>query len=54
MTDINALVIEPLVQFYKDSSHLVKKCTKPDHKGKCILVDQPTWNLTVLIRFFFL
>lgn len=34
MADINELVIEPLKQFAKDSIHLVKKCTKPDRKGK--------------------
>jgi hypothetical protein len=33
MTDINSLVVEPLVRFYRDSSHLIKKCTKPDHRG---------------------
>eukprot|EP00981_Chlorochromonas_danica_P005373 scaffold1088_cov177-Ochromonas_danica.AAC.9 len=32
MSDIRALIVDPLVQFYKDSAHLVKKCTKPDHK----------------------
>jgi protein transport protein SEC61 subunit gamma-like protein len=25
-------LIEPLKQFFKDSVHLVKKCTKPDRK----------------------
>jgi len=34
MSDVNALVIEPLLKFVKDSQYLVKKCTKPDHKGK--------------------
>ena len=34
MSDVNTLVIEPLKQFVKDSTYLVKKCTKPDHKGK--------------------
>ena len=33
MTDVNELLIEPLNKFLKDSSYLVKKCTKPDHKG---------------------
>jgi protein transport protein SEC61 subunit gamma-like protein len=28
------MVIEPLTKFVKDSTYLVKKCTKPDHKGK--------------------
>ena len=28
----NEALIEPLRQFAKDSSHLVKKCTKPDRK----------------------
>ncbi|ETV71020.1 protein transporter Sec61 subunit gamma [Aphanomyces astaci] len=32
MSDVNALVIEPLKQFAKNSVHLVKKCTKPDRK----------------------
>ena len=26
------VAIEPLIQFAKDSLHLVKKCTKPDRK----------------------
>ncbi len=34
MSDIHSMIIEPLTKFYKDSSYLVKKCTKPDHKGK--------------------
>lgn len=33
MTDVNEMIVEPLVKFIKDSSYLVKKCTKPDHKG---------------------
>ena len=28
----NEIAIQPLRQFYKDSMHLVKKCTKPDRK----------------------
>lgn len=34
MSDVNTLLVEPLTKFYKDSSYLVKKCTKPDHKGQ--------------------
>jgi protein transport protein SEC61 subunit gamma-like protein len=34
MSDVNAMVIEPLKNFVKDSIYLVKKCTKPDRKGK--------------------
>lgn len=33
MSDVNTLVVEPLKKFVKDSTYLVKKCTKPDHKG---------------------
>ena len=33
MSDVNTLLIEPLTKFVKDSAYLVKKCTKPDHKG---------------------
>lgn len=33
MSDVNAHIIQPLKKFAKDSSHLVKKCTKPDRKG---------------------
>jgi protein transport protein SEC61 subunit gamma-like protein len=28
----NEIAIQHLRQFYKDSMHLVKKCTKPDRK----------------------
>ena len=34
MSDVNAHIIQPLKKFAKDSAHLVKKCTKPDRKGK--------------------
>ncbi len=34
MSDVNAHIIQPLKKFAKDSTHLVKKCTKPDRKGK--------------------
>jgi len=30
-------VVEPLKQFSKDSIRLVKRCTKPDRKGKFII-----------------
>jgi protein transport protein SEC61 subunit gamma and related proteins len=33
MSDINAMVVDPLKKFVKDSVYLVKKCTKPDRKG---------------------
>lgn len=33
MSDVNTWIIEPLTKFVKDSTYLVKKCTKPDHKG---------------------
>lgn len=33
MSDVNAHIIQPLKKFAKDSTHLVKKCTKPDRKG---------------------
>ncbi|GMI03778.1 hypothetical protein TrLO_g11001 [Triparma laevis f. longispina] len=32
MSDIQTFAIDPLIAFYKDCSHLVKKCTKPDKK----------------------
>ncbi|KAF1320182.1 hypothetical protein FI667_g12594, partial [Globisporangium splendens] len=32
MSDVNALVFQPLQQFFKNSVHLIKKCTKPDRK----------------------
>lgn len=31
--DVQESVVNPMVQFYKDSKHLVMKCTKPDRKG---------------------
>ena len=31
-SDINTQVIQPLIQFARDSASLVKKCTKPDLK----------------------
>ena len=34
MSDVNALVVEPLTKFFKDSAYLIKKCSKPDRKGK--------------------
>lgn len=34
MSDVNELLIAPLQKFSKDSMHLIKKCTKPDRKGK--------------------
>lgn len=36
MSDVKEIVIEPVLQFFKDSAYLVKKCTKPDAKGKKI------------------
>lgn len=33
MSDVNALIVQPLKEFYKDSKLLVQKCTKPDAKG---------------------
>jgi hypothetical protein len=38
MSDVQTMVIEPLTKFVKDSTYLVKKCTKPDHKGKSDLM----------------
>ena len=34
MSEINTAVIEPLKEFATKSIQLVKKCTKPDRKGK--------------------
>jgi hypothetical protein len=31
---ISVNIVIPLTKFAKDSYHLVKKCTKPDRKGK--------------------
>lgn len=36
MSDVNTLLIEPFTKFVKDSAYLVKKCTKPDHKGNYV------------------
>lgn len=36
MSDVNELLIQPLQKFSKDSMHLIKKCTKPDRKGKSV------------------
>lgn len=48
MSDVNTLLIEPLTKFVKDSAYLVKKCTKPDHKGISISIQSftpcSTWN----------
>jgi hypothetical protein len=33
MSDIHAMIIDPLKRFAKDSAYLVKKCSKPDFKG---------------------
>jgi hypothetical protein len=49
MTDINELVIQPLIRFYKDSAHLVKKCTKPDHRGKFVAHEA----IPLLFTFYF-
>lgn len=27
--DMNEMVVEPLIKFYKDSKYLIQKCTKP-------------------------
>nr|CCA14660.1 Type II (General) Secretory Pathway (IISP) Family p [Albugo laibachii Nc14] len=32
MSDINSLVVQPLREFFQNSLHLFKKCTKPDRK----------------------
>ena len=34
MSDVNEYVINPFQRFVKDCVYLVKKCTKPDQKGK--------------------
>jgi protein transport protein SEC61 subunit gamma-like protein len=36
MSDVNTLIIDPIKQFIKESTHLVKKCSKPDQKGNQI------------------
>jgi protein transport protein SEC61 subunit gamma-like protein len=33
MSDINAMIVDPLKKFAKDSIYLVKRCSKPDFKG---------------------
>ena len=35
---VEEYIIEPVKQFFKDSTYLVKKCTKPDHKGNQLLI----------------
>ncbi len=42
MSDVNAHIIQPLKKFAKDSAHLVKKCTKPDRKGKSLIPEAHT------------
>ncbi len=53
MSDVNSMIIEPLAKFYKDSSYLVKKCTKPDHKGNCncLLANKSVFNVAVMFIF---
>jgi hypothetical protein len=38
MSDVNEIVVEPILQFFKDSAYLVKMCTKPDAKGKIYIL----------------
>ena len=45
MSDVNALVVEPLTKFFKDSAYLIKKCTKPDRKG------MEVWCVDVMILY---
>ena len=37
--------LEPLRQFSKDSIRLVKRCTKPDRKGK----NYTNWSYSVVV-----
>lgn len=53
MSDVNSMVIEPLSKFYKDSSYLVKKCTKPDHKGTAFVVSSSIFINTFSHYFSF-
>ena len=46
MSDVNTWIIEPFTKFCKDSSYLVKKCTKPDHKGD-VLYEQKDISLKI-------
>ena len=32
-SDVDSVIIQPFLRFVRDSTHLVKKCTKPDAKG---------------------
>jgi hypothetical protein len=50
MSDVNTMIIEPFMKFVKDSQYLVKKCTKPDHKGKVLCRGVPSvadWIITL-------
>lgn len=56
MSDVNALIVQPLKEFYKDSKLLVQKCTKPDAKGSFvsfqIFIVATTMGLDVCLSCF--
>ncbi|CAM9711318.1 unnamed protein product [Chrysoparadoxa australica] len=54
MSDLNELVIDPLIKFTKDSIHLIKKCTKPDRKEFMMVAKATTVGFLVMgfIGFF--
>lgn len=49
MSDVNELLIQPLQKFSKDSMHLIKKCTKPDRKGKSQMLFSSVLPCEVLV-----
>ena len=36
--DVNKGIVEPLTEFIADSQRLIAKCTKPDRKGKMVVI----------------
>lgn len=54
MSDVNAVIVQPLKQFYKDSVHLVKKCTKPDRKEFIKIAWATGWGFLIMgfVGFF--
>jgi len=48
------IAIDPLHEFYKDSMHLVKKCTKPDRKEFAIIAKATGIGFSIMgfIGFF--
>lgn len=49
MSDINSMIVDPLKRFAKDSAYLVKKCSKPDFKGKVDIVSILRFNFVKFV-----